>query len=165
MERSSLDIEAARSAAETIGARVHPHCVACGSSNAAGLGLAFEVSADGSVSGRFTLGRRYESYRGIVHGGILTTILDDSMTHCLFAQGWVAVTADIRVQFRHPVATAQEATVRAWITESRRPVHTMKAEIMQAGQVKTIATGRFMEQGERLNKASDTLEETTRSAR
>jgi len=160
-----LNVNAARDTGENIRTRVHPHCVACSPSNIEGLRLEFHPSVDGSVSACFNFGRRYESYRGILHGGILSTILDDSMTNCLFAHGCVAVTADFRVQFRHPVATDQQAVVRAWIIDSTPPLHELKAEIVQNGQIKTIATGRFMEQAQWLNKVSQIVKEPTISAK
>ena len=79
-------------------------------------------------------------------------VLDDSMTNCLFAHGHVAVTADFCVQFRHAVATDKQAIVRAWMTYSTPPFHELKAEIVQNGQIKTIATGRFVEQPQLLKK-------------
>jgi len=93
-------------------------------------------------------------------------ILDDSMTNCLFAHGHIAVTADFCVQFRHPVATDKQAIVRAWITYSTFPFHELKAEIVQNGQIKTIATGRFVEQPQLLKKAySQTFKRSPESVR
>jgi|GEM_PF-404088 len=164
-EAFCLDIDGSRGVAEAIRGRVHPYCVACGLSNAEGLRLGFDLSEDGSVSGGFKLGRGYEGYRGVLHGGILSTILDESMANCLFFHGFVAVTADFHVQFRHPVVINEEAIVRAWITDSRSPVHCLQAEIEQDGERKTVARGRFVEQAERQDKGSDMVEERTTSVR
>jgi acyl-coenzyme A thioesterase PaaI-like protein len=153
LEISSLNVKTARDAGENIRTRVHPDCVACSPSNIVGLKLKFHLSLDSSVTACFNFGSQRESYRGILHGGILAMILDDSMTNCLFAYGYVAVTADFCVQFRHPVATDKQAIVRAWMTYSTPPFHELKSEIVQNGQIKTIATGRFVEQPHLLKKA------------
>ena len=134
--------------------KAHPNCVACSLSNAYGMQLEFVPSEDGDVAAQFKCGDQYESFPGMLHGGVISTILDSAMTNCLFAHGYVAVTADFRVQFRHPVTTDQQAIARAWITNSIPPVHELKAEIVQNGQIKTVASGRFMEQPQWLNKAS-----------
>lgn len=153
LDTSYLNLDATRDAGENIRARVHPHCVACSPSNTEGLRLNFHLSVDSSVTACFKFGWQYESYPGILHGGILSMTLDDSMTNCLFAHGRVAVTANFCVQFRHPVVTDKQAIVRAWITYSTPPFHELKAEIVQNGQIKTIATGRFMEKPQLLKKA------------
>ena len=132
----------------------HPNCIACSLSNTQGMQLGFVPSDDGGVSAQFKCGDHYEGFPGILHGGVLSMILDGAMTNCLFAKGWVAVTADLRVQFRHPVLTDQTATVRAWITCATPPLYTLKADIIQNNQLKTNATGRFMEQPRLLNQAS-----------
>jgi acyl-coenzyme A thioesterase PaaI-like protein len=36
----------------------------------------------------------------MLHGGVISSILDGTMTNCLFAHGTVAVTAELRVRFR-----------------------------------------------------------------
>ena len=152
-----MNIEIAKDIVVDIRTRVHANCVVCSPSNTRGLRLEFHPLVNGSVSAYFNCGRQYESYAGILHGGALSMILDDSMTNCLFAHGCVAVTTDFRAQFRHPVITDQMATVRAWITYASPPLYALKAEIVQNGQIKTIATGRFMEQRQLLNKASSQI--------
>ena len=132
--------------------KAHPNCVACSLSNAYGMQLDFIPSENGDIVAPFKCSDKYESFSGMLHGGVISTILDSSMTKCLIAHGYVAVTAEFRVQYRHPVAIDQLTIARAWITYSISPVHELKAEIVQKGQVKTIASGRFMEQPQWLNK-------------
>ena len=67
------------------------------------------------------------------------------MTNCPFAKGHAAMTAELNVRFRHPVATDRSATVRAWSTAAMRPLHEMAAELIQDGQVKATAKAKFME--------------------
>lgn len=66
------------------------------------------------------------------------------MTTCLFHQAVVAVTADLRVRFRHPLACGAGAVVRAWVEDNRRDLWVVKAEVSQARQVKAAGTGRFL---------------------
>jgi len=126
--------------------RIHPNCVVCSEQNGQGLKLDFSISDDGVVSADFIFDKVFEGYPGMLHGGILSAILDGAITNCLFAHDWIAVTADSHVRFRHLVATDQAARVQAWITLSRPPIYDVKAEIIQDGQVKITTTGRFIEQ-------------------
>ena len=134
--------------------KAHPHCFVCSRSNPNGMQLEFVFSKEGDMTAEFKYGNQYESFSGILHGGVLSAILDEAMIHCLFARGCVAVTADFQIQFRNPVVTDQNAIVRAWISYSTQPLYVLKAEIVQNGRVKTIATGRFMEQTQLLSEES-----------
>ena len=53
----------------------HPNCFACGSKNGAGLQLKFHKEEDGSFFGEFLAKSKFGSYPGIVHGGIIATLL------------------------------------------------------------------------------------------
>ena len=63
----------------------------------------------------------------------------------LFACGVVAVTGDLRVRFRQPVAASGWAAVQAWVESSSRPLHRLSAELSQDGQIKAMATAKFVE--------------------
>ena len=67
------------------------------------------------------------------------------MTNCVFAHGYVAITAELNIRFRHPVDVGKPATVRAWIDRYYRPLHYVKAEIRQDHEIKVTAEGKFME--------------------
>lgn len=126
--------------------RAHPGCMVCSRENRKGLQLNFVFCDDGSVSADFNLGRVFEGYPAMLHGGILCAILDGAMTNCLFAHDCVAVTADFHVRFRHPVVTDHAAHVRAWINRSTSGLYELRAEILQNGKLKTTATGKFIQQ-------------------
>jgi len=125
--------------------QVHPNCIVCCPGNKRGLQLDFMHSDNGSVVAHFHCDKTLEGYLGLVHGGVISTVLDGAMTNCLFAHGCTAVTADFHIRFRHPVVTEQPASVRAWITRSTPPIYELKAQIIQDDQVKAVATGKFME--------------------
>ena len=101
--------------------------------------------ADGSVQGEFASDGVYEGYVGRLHGGMIAALLDGAMTQCLFAHGCQALTAELTVRYRHPVATTERLTVRAWLADSRTPLHILRAELRQGDQVKATALGKFME--------------------
>jgi acyl-CoA thioesterase FadM len=49
------------------------------------------------------------------------------------------------VRFRHPVELGKPLVVRAHMASSRTPLYVTEAEILQDGQVKAKATGKFMD--------------------
>jgi acyl-coenzyme A thioesterase PaaI-like protein len=120
--------------------RQHRNCIVCGRAQ----GLEF-YCRDGEVIAEIECRRFFEGYAGMVHGGVICAVLDGAMTNCLFAAGRAAVTGDLHVRFRKPVAARGTATVRAWIEESLPPLHRVAAELQQDGEVKATARARFME--------------------
>jgi acyl-coenzyme A thioesterase PaaI-like protein len=125
--------------------KVHPNCVICSQNNPKGLKLDFKLSDDGSISSIFNFGKEYEGHSGVLHGGIISAILDGAMGNCLFAHGHVTYTADFRLRFKHAVLIGKPLTAHAWITKVRPPLYKTKAEIYQDTMIKVIATAKFME--------------------
>lgn len=136
---------AAKSTLPALRQQSHPHCFACGPANGHGLGLEFRVTHNGAVEASFTCAPDFAGYPGILHGGVICTLLDGAMTNCLFAHGLAAVTVDLHVRFRHPAAVNLPATVRAWLGAVDLPVHRLAAEMVQDGQIVATATARFVE--------------------
>jgi uncharacterized protein (TIGR00369 family) len=128
--------------------RVHPRCIVCGAGNPMGLGLHFTVAEDGAVESTFAGSEVFEGYTGRLHGGLIAALLDGAMTNCLFAHGCEAVTAELTVRYRHPVAPTTRMTLRAWLTESHEPLHLLRAELRQGEQVKAVASGKFLQSHE-----------------
>jgi uncharacterized protein (TIGR00369 family) len=126
-------------------AATHPQCIVCGADNPRGLHLDFRPTADGGVEARFDCARIFEGYSHRIHGGVIAALLDGAMTNCLFAHGYVAVTAELTVRYRHPVTADCQVTVRGWIRESSRRLHRMRAELVQDGRVLVTATATFLE--------------------
>ncbi len=123
----------------------HPNCFVCSANNEHGLNLEFTPSEDGGVSASFTCSKKYEGYPGVIHGGIISSIVDGAMTNCLFIRGVVAVTADLNVRFRWPVFIDKKATVKAEVRRNDSPLYVVEARIIQEGKVRITATGKFLE--------------------
>jgi uncharacterized protein (TIGR00369 family) len=133
-----------REAMRRLHTTTHPHCVVCGVDNPRGLRVDFRPMHDGGVEAHFDCARVFEGYSHRIHGGVIAALLDGAMTNCLFAHGHVAVTAELNVRYRHPVMTDHPATVRAWIRESSRGLHRLRAEVLQDSQLLVIATATFL---------------------
>lgn len=124
---------------------VHGSCVVCGVAGDIGLGLEFSVHDDGSVAASFDCAHRFAGYNGLLHGGVISALADGAMTNCLFAHGVAAVTAELCVRFRHPIHVGRSLTVTARITRDSAPLYVVEAELVQAGQLRAKATGKFLQ--------------------
>lgn len=130
----------------TIRDQVHPDCIACGFTNINGLHLKFEIDYEGGVTATFECNENFEGYPGILHGGIISMILDSAMGNCMFSRGRAAVTVEMNTKFRHPVLTGRQATVSAKITRVSHPLYLLEARIIQDGQIKATGKGKFYDQ-------------------
>lgn len=124
----------------------HGGCCVCGTLDALGLGLVFQTQDDRTIVGTFHCEPRLQSYQGILHGGVISTVLDAAMTHALFAAGVVGVTAELTVRFLAPVRLGCAATVRAALVRScAHGLHLLEAHLEQDGKPVARATARFLE--------------------
>ncbi len=139
-----MTIEALQERLDRTRRDAHAHCIACGTTNGHAPRLRFMSTSDGGVQTTFQPDPSLEGYDGMLHGGIIATLLDAAMTNCLFAQGHCGVTADLRLRYRHPVTSCEACTLRAWIERAQRTLFTMRAELRQADQVRVTATAKFM---------------------
>jgi acyl-coenzyme A thioesterase PaaI-like protein len=121
----------------------HPECFACAPIREQGLHLQFESSGIQTTC-RTEITKTHQSYNGIVHGGILATILDATMIQCLHHSfGGDPLTSKLDIRWRRRVQIDAPLTVTACVT-SRRGVHGWAhATIMQNGQVCVTAHGAF----------------------
>gem|GEM_PF-201352 len=133
-------------APETISARNgHSRCVLCGNLNPRSLNLSFQAARDGSVRTRFKAHAELQGYDDLLHGGVIASLLDAAMTHCLFHHGVQAVTGDLHVRFVQPVSCNVSLEIRAWVLVSYPPLYRLKAEIILEKRVMAWAEGKFMQ--------------------
>ena len=125
--------------------RLNPSCFACGEENPRGLRLAFHDAPGGGVRLEWTPEQHLESFRGVVHGGIVSTVLDEAMSHAVVASHWKALTAEIRVRFRHEVRPGEALEISAQVVERRKRKILVEATMKSAdGEERAHAWGTFL---------------------
>ena len=127
--------------------RAHASCMICGDlgCNADSLGLSFVQDGEGGVSSLFTAEPRHQGYDGLLHGGMICTLLDAAMVHCLFAQGVCALTAEMTVRFVAPVEVGQQVMLSARFVDKRRGIYRVDASLNCKRQVFARANAKFVE--------------------
>jgi len=105
----------------------------------------FSLRDDGAVEGRFDCKVNCQGYCDILHGGVAAALLDGAMTNCLFAHGVTAVTAEMAIRYHAPIRVGHELTARARMSDARRSLYSVQAELLQEGEVRATATATFME--------------------
>lgn len=89
-------------------------CFACGMDNPSGLRLEFR-GGNGKVISEFIPQKAHQGFKDIVHGGIITTVLDEAMVKAAMSLGIEALTAEISVRFKMPLPVGEKAFIEAEI--------------------------------------------------
>jgi acyl-coenzyme A thioesterase PaaI-like protein len=140
-------LTASQSTLELLATTEHTRCLLCGPANALGPRLRFRVQTDGSVLARFLCREILQSYPEMLHGGVISALLDAAMTNALFSVGVVGVTAELTVRFLAPVALDRGAMVCAAIEKASPPLYLVRGELAQEGRFMARASGKFLVKG------------------
>jgi acyl-coenzyme A thioesterase PaaI-like protein len=96
-------------------------CFVCGRQNPVGLKLDFyEDHESNQIRAQFTVSDAYQGYPGVVHGGIVSTILDEVSGRAVMMEEGddrLLATLRIRVRFREPTPTETPLTVVGWVKQ------------------------------------------------
>lgn len=121
-------------------------CFVCGTENPLGLGIG--VCTDRTrVETRFRFRPEHAGLAATVHGGLLSTVLDELMAWaCGVATRRLAYCAELNVRFLRPVAPGTEVVGTGELVENRRGrLFLARAELKDAsGPILAEATGKFI---------------------
>jgi uncharacterized protein (TIGR00369 family) len=126
-----------------------PHtagCLVCGQNNPLGLRLSLFVDpGTGSISVDFTPRPEHIGFQGIIHGGVLATVIDEAM---VWAATWAGkrfcVCGEMSVRFRRSAAVGEKLTITATVDLSRPKLLRTSAIVSGAGGVLASATGKYV---------------------
>lgn len=95
------------------------NCFGCSQSNHSGLKLKFEVSEENNVFSSVQLCSAYESFPGIVHGGMVATVLDEVMAQTTYlTRGKPSMTIGLKIRYLQPMYIDTSYLVSGKITSS-----------------------------------------------
>jgi uncharacterized protein (TIGR00369 family) len=120
-------------------------CFGCGPANPIGLHLDFDQHADGGVQASFTPSVEHQGWDGVMHGGLVTVLLDEAMAWAAAASTTIYYTGRLEVRYRRPVTTGNPLTIRGWITRNRGRTLETRAEVQsETGKMLAEGTALFM---------------------
>jgi acyl-coenzyme A thioesterase PaaI-like protein len=121
-------------------------CFCCGRNNLKGLNL--KIEKDGLCSLiNCKVPEEYQSYPGIVHGGIITTLLDEALWYAFFFNGIYTFTRKLNVTFKKSIPIDYPVIVRGEVVKKlKSSLWSGKATITdEDGLVYAFAIGEFFE--------------------
>ena len=92
-------------------------CFVCGVNNPDGFKVKFVLDGEDSIRFTTRIPTKYQGYDGIVHGGLISTMLDEVMANCFFRRGIDCLTTEMNVRFLKALPVETEIVARARMKE------------------------------------------------
>jgi len=123
-------------------------CLVCGLKNPFGLHASFFELENSELLAIFKPKEEHQSYPGRLHGGIISTILDETMGRAIMIQSdddiW-GVTVDLQIRFKKPVPLDEELRVIGRITKNSSRFFEGTGELLlQDGTVAAEGHGKYL---------------------
>jgi len=120
-------------------------CFVCGRENPFGLKLSFSPGpGPDQVETQVVFPEHMQGWPGIVHGGLVSTLLDEIMVKAAEAKSIKCVTGEIQVRFKKPTLT-QEAykAVGKILTIRQRIIYTEATLANSGGELVAVANAKL----------------------
>jgi acyl-coenzyme A thioesterase PaaI-like protein len=122
----------------------YQRCFACGQRNETGLQLTFRREGD-RILADYHPAERFQGFPGVLHGGVLATMLDETMSRTGAMRRQWLMTGKLDIRFRRPAPVDQP--LRVWgeiVRERTGAVDAVGAVELQDGTVLAEARGMFL---------------------
>jgi acyl-coenzyme A thioesterase PaaI-like protein len=129
---------------------LHNNCFACGPNNGRGLGLKFYKHEDGTVFGNFFADPKFEGYSGIIHGGIVATLLDSAMTYCLLMEDIPALTGRLSIKYSVPIRVGTVVKLEARIIGGLHEMFILEGKALVDGKRVASAEAKYRSMNRRV---------------
>jgi len=110
------------------------HCFACGSENKDGLCVDWVIEGK-TTRTEFVPQKKFQGWKGIVHGGILAALLDEAMTRLAWIVCGGALTAEMKVRYLMPAKTGEKLYVFGEIVKENRKLVETRATIHKENRI------------------------------
>ena len=120
------------------------NCFVCGRDNPDGLNVPFTIDGE-IITAQFTPTENHCGFNGIVHGGILFSLIDEAMMHLIHANDIEAITAEITIRMKVFAKAGERLTVKTEPLEIKRHLLRCSASIYNtSGEKVCEASGKFL---------------------
>jgi acyl-coenzyme A thioesterase PaaI-like protein len=121
------------------------HCFCCGSENPIGLKMGFRFEG-GKILSEAVIPKAFQGFAGVVHGGILGTLLDEVMVNFHWLRGFRVVTVEYQVRLKAPCPVGRKLVLSAWPEGGPRRVLQMRSRAcLEDGSVVAEASAKCMQ--------------------
>ena len=120
-------------------------CFVCGEKNPAGLKIRLRTDAErGEAASDVTFAPHFQGWAGIVHGGLLATVLDEALIYAAGARGFKCVTGEVTVRYVKPASTGVTYALKGRFVEDKGRIVLAESTLLDAdGQEVARASGKL----------------------
>ena len=119
------------------------YCFVCGKDNPQGLKIKVKYFPEElAAETHLALPREYQGWADVIHGGILSTLLDEMMAHAVWRFAGPGLTLSMEVRFHHPLKPDEAILVRGVLTAGNGSRRTAWAEITRTSDNRKIASAK-----------------------
>jgi uncharacterized protein (TIGR00369 family) len=110
--------------------------------------LIFEIDKEKqTLRTTFVASPTFQGWDGIVHGGIISTLLDEAMAKLIYELGYQAVTASLEIKFKKPAPILEPLNVHGEIIEVSKRLIRAKAYVAKTdGTILATGISTFLKQ-------------------
>ncbi len=107
-------------------------CYVCGRDNPVGLKMTFFDDGDSTVTSKVTPADYFQGYPGVLHGGVVASILDEVVGRSVMAgdHHHFMMTVNMTVQYRHPVPMGVELTAIGRVIKHKGRIAKAQGELV-----------------------------------
>ncbi len=138
----------------------YSNCFVCGDKSQCGLKVDF-FDEQGVAKAEYKASSDFEGYKDILHGGIISALLDEVMIKAVIARDVLAVTASIEVKFKKPVKTGERLFLEGRILKDQGKIITTEGKALK--EDKTVAALGFAKYVKADEKMKSLLEQSLES--
>ena len=111
-----------------------PNCFVCGSANPAGLHVTFARHGEQGCRAEYIAKSVHAGWPGLMHGGLLFTLMDEAVAWAVCYAGLRGVTAKAEVRFRRPATVGTRLVITGTIVDRARKAVRVRAEIRRTDE-------------------------------
>ncbi|MDY6934577.1 MAG: PaaI family thioesterase [Spirochaetota bacterium] len=122
-------------------------CFGCGEENECGLKLKLKYDKDTKTTyGEYVVSQRFEGPPNIIHTGIVTALLDETMMTINKYMELTAITGELSIRCLQPAFINETLHLRGWHVKKNKRIIENRAEIEnEMGKIVARAKGKYLE--------------------
>ncbi|KPL02333.1 MAG: hypothetical protein AMJ90_06045, partial [candidate division Zixibacteria bacterium SM23_73_2] len=130
----------------------YKNCFVCGDENRCGLKVKF-FEEKKVAKAEYVVDQRFEGYKNVLHGGIISTLLDEVMIKAVLAKDLLAVTAQIEVKFKKPVMVGEKLFMEGRVKEKKGRIFLAEGKIInQDGVLVALGSAKYVAATEKMKE-------------
>jgi uncharacterized protein (TIGR00369 family) len=120
-------------------------CFICGEKNPIGLKLRLRTDPElGEAAAEVTFPAAFQGWSGVVHGGLVASVLDEALVYAAGAKGHKCVTGEITVRYVKPASTGVPYALKGRFVEDKGRIVLAESVLFDAqGQIVAKAAGKL----------------------